>query len=167
MGTDTHLYLSTEWQIDDIVNVLHNVTGAEVTVEPSTNQPNCYSIDLKGDKINRSIFCITPTRCPVGNCTWMSLRSNDEGIKIFRDVAEVLGGILQPADTTEDCEMVSGKVDVEDGLPYFLRYAIVHDNIEPDDLQGLIDSIKRWYDETDSCSKNELRRLAKQLTSKK
>ena len=35
----------------------------------------------------------------------------------------------------------------EDGLTYFIKYAIVHDGIDADDLKGFIDSKEKWHKE--------------------
>jgi hypothetical protein len=77
----------------------------------------------------------------------MSIRSDKESLKIFRDVAKVLGGILMKADSDGECEIIEGNMNEEDALPYFLKYAIVDKGIDPDDTQAFLKVKKQWEKE--------------------
>jgi len=164
MGVDTKLYISAKWDLDDIRVVLERTQQSKVEIEAATSMPNAYKINVI-DK-GRSIFCITPTNTPIGIATYLSLRSNDEAIQMFKDVAGIFGGLLNKTDTNSNFEWIQGICSAEDGLSYFVKYALVNDGINQHDLQGLIDSINNWYKTVDSRDRSGLRVLANKLASK-
>lgn len=152
MSVDTKLYLNPKWELEDIITVLERTQGKKVKVESChKTSPGMFHFNV-GD---RMITVFTNHETPIGTVTYLSLGANNEAIKIFRDVAEILGGLLQPEDTREIHEMIQGKLDDEDAMPYFVKYAILHDGIEPDDLKGLLDSVKKWYGEISIADKHD------------
>src|SRR5574343_883850 len=142
MGVDTHLYVSTDYSLEEIKAVIERTQKCKVKIQPCKDSPNYYDLIMS---TGRQIFCHTPTDTPIGNATYLKLHADNDAHKIFRDIAEVLGGLFQPYDYNDKCELIQGKLWKESELPYFLRYAIINDGIEPDDLQGLLNSIKKWY----------------------
>ncbi len=142
MGVDTKLYLNPRWGLDDILTVIERTQGERPQIKSHHDfAPGYFSFDFKG----RSLNVHTQTQLPTGVVTLLSLRSNPEGIKVLRDIAKVLGGILEERDSDGQCEVINGNMDDEDGLAYFLKYAIVEDGIDPDDIEALANSKKEWH----------------------
>lgn len=139
MGTSTILYLNPKWEIRDIADVLERTQGKEVQIEPqSVSIVGCFNIFV-GD---RRIFSIVNNRTPIGTMTYLSLGANEEGKKILRDIAEVLGGLFMDNDYDGKCELITGNADEDDGLPFFLKYAIVKDGIDPKDTEAFLKSMQ-------------------------
>lgn len=159
MGIDTTLTISSKWKLEDIANVLNHTQNQEATIEPCKDQPNCYNIFIG----TKQIFVITNTTTPLGTATWLSLRSNDEAHKIFKDIASVLGGLFQASDYEGTYELIEGNINNNNGLPYFIQYAIVHDGINPNDLSSLLSCIVKWYQKVCPISNCDLRKLAVKL----
>ena len=155
MGVDTHLYLNPKWELRDIITVLERTQKkpAEVKVH-NGSLLGCYEFYVGKNK--RRIFVIVNTDLPTGAVTYMSMNSDDESLKIFRDVAKVLGGILMERDSDGECEIIEGNMNEEDALPYFLKYAIVDKGIDPDDTQALLKVKKQWEKEIEGFTKAQL-----------
>ncbi len=99
------------------------------------------------DKVAFESQSFSETQLAIAIGTFTLLSRGAQGIKLFRDIAEVTGGLLQTSDYNGTLEIIEGKVTENNALPYFLRYAIVNDGIKPDDIEGLQNSMSRWYDE--------------------
>lgn len=146
MGVDAHLYLNTRWGLDDIKTVIGRTQDTEVAIRSHHDfAPGYFSFDFKDRMLNVHTYANFPT----GQVTLLSLRSNPEGIKILRDVAEVLGGVLMKQDSDGECELIDGAMTEEDALPYFVKYAIVQDGINPEDIDALVESKKEWHKRID------------------
>ena len=146
MGVNTHLYLNPKWRLDDILNVIERTQGEKPEIRSHHDfAPGYFEFGFKG----RSLNVHTQTQLPTGVVTLLSFRSNPEGIKILRDIADTLGGILEERDSDGQCEVIEGNMWDEDGLAYFLKYAIVHDGIDPDDIEALADSKQKWHKRID------------------
>ncbi len=142
MGVDTHLYLNTRWGLDDILDVIERTQGEKPKIRSHHDfAPGYFSLDFKGHSLN--VF--TQSQLPTGTVTYLSFSSNPKGIKILRDIANTLGGILMESDSDGKCEVIEGNMWEEDGLAYFLKYAIVHDGIDPNDIKALADSKQKWH----------------------
>jgi hypothetical protein len=167
MSIDTHLEISSKWDLEDIRTVMENYLDLKektkrkknslgkfytiknkVEIEPSIGQPDCYNFffEIKGSKNPRRMFVITNSNeNPLGPTTWMSLGSNAEAIMIMHTIAEVLGGQLEENDCNCQLESIKGKVGDHNGLPYFIKYALLNNKMEDeDDLMGLIKCINLW-----------------------
>ncbi len=154
MGTDTHLYLNTRWGLDDIKKVIERTQNAKVEViAHSDNMLLGYFHFTVGE---RQIFVGTNCQTPIGTATYLSLSANEQAHKIFKDIASILGGILEYYDSDGKCEMIRGAMDDDDGIPYFVKYAILVDGIQNHDFKGLIKSINKWYDEYDKGKKPDI-----------
>ena len=142
MGVDARLYLNVRWGLDDILNVIERTQGEKPEIRSHHDfAPGYFSFQFKGRNLNVH----TQTESPVGFVTMLSLGSNPQGISILKAIAEVLGGILEENDYNGDCEMITGNMSDGDGLAYFVKYAVVHDGIQPDDLKGFIKSKQAWH----------------------
>jgi len=142
MSVDTKLYLNPRWELRDIVTVLERTTQKEVTIKHCDGKEllDCFEVFVG----KRRIFLIVNSSLPTGSATYMSLGSDDEAIKIFKDVAEVLGGILMENDCDGECEIIEGAMWEEDKLPFFLKCAIIDDGINPDDIDALKKFVTEW-----------------------
>jgi len=144
MGVDAKLSLNPRWGLDDIVKVLERTQKQKVKVE------SCHKISAGFyyfNVANRNIAVFVNALFPTGSVTELSLSSDKQGIRILRDVANVFGGVLMESDSDGNCELINGAMFEHDGLPYFVKYAIVHDGIKPDDTQAFIDSMRKWHKE--------------------
>jgi hypothetical protein len=95
------------------------------------------------------IHCHTYIKTPLGTATLLDMHSDDEAHKLFKDIAENLGGIFMNNDIDMNCKIINGKAWEEDGLHYFLRYAITQDGIDSHDIMGLLKSMNAWYEKCD------------------
>ena len=166
MSVDTKLYIESKWELNDVKEILEShfdlvekrrsekvfnkrvVRKFKVEIEPSKGQPNCYNMyfEIKGSKQGpRRMFVITNTHSPIGPATWFSLGHNEESIQIMRKIADVLGGAVIENDCECDVDFVDGSLHDGDGLAYFIKYALIHNEMKNnDDLAGLIHSIHNW-----------------------
>ena len=143
MGIDAHLYLNTRWGLDDIVAVIERTQGEKPQITSHHDfAPGYFTFAFNGRMLNVH----TQTQLPTGTVTLLSFRSNPQGIKILRDIAETFGGILMESDSDGNCEIIEGNMDEENALAYFLKYAIAYDGIDPDDLAALVNSKQRWHE---------------------
>ena len=143
MGVDTKLYLSTRWEADDIKTVLERTSGETVTVRSNHGiAVGFYSFDVG----NRSIWVHLNYHTAVGPLTMLAMRADEESHLLLRRVALTLGGLFMRYDSDEQCELIEGAMNEHDGLPYFVKYAIVNDGIDPRDIDALAESKKRWHE---------------------
>ncbi len=150
MGVDTHLYLNTRWDLNDIIKVIERTQNKKVEVKAHEGMILGYFDFNVGE---RRIFVHLNSQTPIGSATYLSLHADEEAHKILKDIADVLGGILEYFDSDGKCEMIDGSLWEEDGLPYFLKHAIIEDGIDNHDLPALKQSISNWYDQCDKSRK--------------
>jgi len=143
MSVSAKLYLNPKWELDDIITVLERTQKQKVKVV-SCHQTSAGFFYLIMGKRQISAF-VNSDSLPIGIFTELHLGANEEATKIFRDIAQVLGGLLQPEDSKEEYEIIYSKLSADNGMPYFVKYAILHDGVEPDDLKGILKSIGKWY----------------------
>jgi hypothetical protein len=142
MGTSTILRLDSKWELRDIIKILERTQNDKVKVTAHADSlTGCYDFAL--EKLDRRIFVITNSRTPIGMTTYMSLGANAQAVQIFRDVANVFGGLLLENDYDSKSEMINGKLNPEDGIPFFAKYLIVN-GIESDDYKGFIDGVNKF-----------------------
>ena len=147
MSVDTNLYLNPKWEIRDIARVAELTQGKETKTEAlGGSLVGCFNIFV-GD---RRIFAIINNQTPIGTMTYLSLGANEEGKKILRDIAEVLGGLFMDNDFDSKCELIEGNASEHDALPFFVKYAIVHDGIDPDDIEAFLKSMQGLRKELDN-----------------
>lgn len=142
MGVDARLYLNTRWGLDNIKDVIERTQNTKVEIRSHHDfSPGYFSFDFKDRMMNVHTYSNFPT----GQVTHLSLCSNPEGIKILKDIAEVLGGVLMEQDYDGKCELIDGAMTDDNALPYFVKYAIVNDGIEPDDTEAFLESKQNWH----------------------
>ena len=144
MGVDTQLYLSTRWEADDIKAVLERTCEKEVDVISHHNiSVGFFTFNVGQRRI--SVFMNNFT--PLGSLTLLSMRADEESHRILKGVARTLGGLFMPYDTDGLCDWIDGGMNDHNGLPYFVKYAIVEDGIDPHDADELLASMKRWREQ--------------------
>jgi hypothetical protein len=168
MSVNTHLYLNPKWTIKDVCTVLENhfeleektitktVIGIKSFQKIKTEItwdivcPDCFYIrfTLKGSE-PRNMFVVMGTQTPLGIANYLDLEYNDEAVMIMKKIASVLGGVFEENDCDGEKIFMDGMFNDHNGLPYFLKYAILHGEMkDEDDILGFIASIKKWEDTT-------------------
>jgi hypothetical protein len=147
MGVDARLYVSSKWKLDDIKTVIESYLRFKVKIESNHKiSPGFFYFHLMRDKKEkRTIAVFMNCNTALGTVTYLSLRSDNEAIGILKKIAEVLGGHLNKQDFDDMFDEIPGMFDKDDGLPYFYKYAVLHNEMLNDnDLKGLNESIKKW-----------------------
>ncbi len=148
MGEDTHLYVGHRWGADDIKAVIERTQATKVEVQSHHDIGIGYfDFTFSVGKNSRRMHVHTDASLPTGPATLLSLGANPQAVEIMRAIANCLGGILEPSDSSGDCQVIDGSFTDEDGLQYFLKYALVHDGVEHDDEQGFSESMAAWRKE--------------------
>jgi hypothetical protein len=146
MSVDTNLYVGNRWELNDIKHIIEREYKTTVRVESNhTTSMGYFNFFFKAGNEERMMHVHTQTETPLGRCTLLSLNHWGKAVEIMRTIADVLGGILEENDCNGNMEMVMGKIYDGDALQYFLKYAVIHDGIEADDIQGLKKSIEKWH----------------------
>lgn len=140
MSVDCNLYLNPKWNEMEIKDVVERVFKQKVEWKP-TNHAGYNTLILKDGYISCFWHCATP----IGNFT--CLMAGERRTDLFKQIADALGGLLMRSDYDSKLEFISGKASEENALPFFIRHAITHDGIDPQDLPALIASIKKWEKE--------------------
>lgn len=153
MSVDTTLRISSEWSLYEIANALKVATARETSIQvvDSKGLEDCAYINVG----ERQLFVSRHSVTPIGDCTYISLHSNDDAHFILKSLAKIIGGIYQENDYEDKYELINGEISEENGLPYFIKYAIIHDGIKHDDIDGLLTSMNKWYEKCDNGNKPE------------
>jgi hypothetical protein len=152
MSVDTKLYLNTRWGIDDIAIIIKRTQDTKLEIESNHSfAPGYFTFKLPD--IGRMIQVHSYVQTPIGTVTLLSMAANEQGHKILKDIAEVIGGLFMDNDCDGKCELITGKLSDDDKLPYFIKYAVINDGIKPDNITGLLDSMSAWYDRCDDENK--------------
>lgn len=148
MGVDTHLYISSDWELDEIKIVIEKYLGFKVKVESNHKiRFGYYTFYLtsKKGKVNRMMSIFTNDRTPIGSVTCLKLGFDKEAVEIMTKIAQVIGGFLEAEDSKGDIERIDGMFNPESGLTYFYKYAVINKEVKDDkDLKGLNKSIRKW-----------------------
>lgn len=143
MGVSTKLYLNTRWGLDDIKAIMERTQGKKVKIKSNHDiAPGFFTFTTGGQDV--SVFI--NDQIPTGTATMLMMYATDEAHKLLKGIADVLGGILMDSDYDGQCQLINGAMYEEDGLPYFVKYAIIKDGIDPKDTQALLDSKKAWHE---------------------
>lgn len=146
MGCDTHLYLKKKWEVEDILTVMKShLSIKKVKVRSCKTCHGMFTLHFKY-KTERMMYVHMVCETPIGTFMKLSLGMNAEAIEIMRKIALVLGGLLVENDCGDRMEFIQGKLCDENALPYFVRYAILHNEADENDLVSLNDSIHKWHD---------------------
>ena len=146
MGVDTRLIINSKWSLEDIKETVR--AHLDVSVEwRATHTPsyNIFVFTHEGEERQMNVHTSYPT--PIGPAVLLSLRHNDQAVRIMTVIAKALGGFLQPEDYAATYECFEGILYNDDGLPYFLKHAVIHDELKDNhDFHGLNESIHKWFD---------------------
>ena len=141
MSVSTNLYLNQRWGLDDIKVIVERTQEVEVVVRSHHSIGLGYFTMEFG---NRQMHVHSQCNTPIGSAILLSMGADEESHRIFRDIAGVLGGILMKHDYDSNCEMIDGAMNEDNALPYFLKYAIIHDGIDPENIEQLAVSREAW-----------------------
>ena len=97
MGVDSKLLVNAKWNVKHIETLLVEGLGHKVTKAEHKGDHSFLHVTLSNGS-KRTIY--VAQSCEYGglDATLLSLRSNDEGVALFRSIAKVLGGFVCDAD---------------------------------------------------------------------
>lgn len=144
MSVDTKLYISQRWEISDIKDILERTQQTKVKIHSHHDiAPGYFTFHM--DDIKRMIHVHTYVQLPTGSVIQLDMHSDEQGKSILRSIAKCLGGLFMDNDVDDKIEVIDGNMSDNDALPYFIKYAVIHDGIEPHDIKGFIASMSKWY----------------------
>lgn len=144
MGVDTNLWISARWEVDDVRDILIREYGTSVRYTTHDMIPTMVGVHFSVGKEERMMYFHHSVRTPLGTCHLLSLNFHGLSVEVMRKIAGVLGGLLQENDCNEQYELIEGNMSEGDALPYFIKYAIIHDGANPDSLADLKETISKW-----------------------
>lgn len=167
MGATTKLYISKKYSLENLKDVMEchlpldiqarqkkSITGKyyveKFKIEVlSTHDVDFVQFQFKYKGQFRTMAVFNNTDLAVGNMYELHLGYNDDAVEIMETIAKVFGGLLERNDCGNECiEDIHGMFSENTGLPYFLKYALIHNQLKGvDDLVGLNEAIHKWYDE--------------------
>lgn len=150
MGVDTTLYISNEWRIEDIKDVIQKRFSVPVEIMFHDWAPDYIILRTQldageydvGNKIQLSVH----TKSYVGGlpAIAMTLRSNTINCEFLKTLAKTFGGLFQESDTTEDFEAF--QKPGEGNIDFVIRKAIMDDPSLGDDDKRMASYIaeEKW-----------------------
>ena len=144
MGVDTRLYINSKWRCDNLKGLLVNVIGVKDFEFRNTHTPDYITATFKFKHEDRMLSIHNHIKTPIGTCTLLTLSANENSHDLFKQIAENIGGFFEKYDSEGEMVEIRGKFSEENGLSYFLKYAIIEHGIEENDLAGMIKAIKHW-----------------------
>jgi len=148
MGIDTVLLLSSRWELDDLKTVVEKWLETKVKVRDcSKTSVGMFYFNFKFAGELRSMCIFVNHVSNLGACTCLSLSHDKQSVEIMTKIAKVFGGFFMENDSVGKYEQIDGMFSEGDGLNYFLKYAIVNNElVDENDLRGLNESIHKWHD---------------------
>lgn len=146
MGVDTHLYISNRFEVEDIKTVLESYCKAEKITIINSHIPSMFSVTFEFEGKQQNMF-IHHSHLPTGPVLLLSLGHNEQAIRIMRTIGEAIGGILEENDCNGKMETISGNLSDENGLQYFLKWAILNNRIPCGTVPELNQAIHDWHDD--------------------
>jgi hypothetical protein len=141
MGTDTGLYLSNRWDIEDVMAVIENHLGVKPELR-QTGMPsyNLLVFEYQGEKrqLNVHYSCNTP----LGKFTQINLGKWGKCDEIITTIGEVLGGLYFDNDSDGKFEFIDGKLNEDSNLSFHVKNAIIENKAET--LLDVAMSIRKW-----------------------
>lgn len=119
MGVDTRLNISQRWKVQDIRDVIENRLGYKTSITFHDFAPDFVSLTFGTEDLARKLSVFTNSTVGGLPCVTLSFRSNEQGHKILRSLAEVFGGMFQESDCDSDFVEIQPP-DGEDG-EFFLK----------------------------------------------
>jgi hypothetical protein len=108
MGIDANFYFRTSITPDNVMTALKTIGRTNVEFR-STNSPNYVQILFNSNQDGwekRSMHFFFNSSDGFGfDCNHISLKSDDESIQIFEELASMIGGVLQRYDYENNAEM--------------------------------------------------------------
>jgi len=149
MSQSTFLYLDgNRWGLKDIINIIKNkIVKNEKCKELNLKykNPDFYTIEFYYKNIKIFGYIHVKVDTPLGKLMLLDFCYSKKSIEIMKIIAETIGGLLQPNDCEENnMEFIYGKLNEEDGLSYFLKYAVICNNNNGNDINNLKESIDIW-----------------------
>jgi hypothetical protein len=145
MGVDTHLYISNRFSIEDVKTLLEcHLDGKDVKIE-HTHTPEMSLIAFKIGDDSRTMH-VHRSHLPTGPVLLLSMGRNEQAIKIMRTVGKAIGGILEENDCNGTMEVIHGHLSDEDGLQYFLKWAVITNRLTGGTIKELNQAIHEWHD---------------------
>lgn len=107
MGVDSHLYVSKRWNVSDIRDILTKRMGLKVTTRFHDFALDYVILHFEVEEGEyRSLNVHSDTNVGGFPAMLLSFRSNEQGIKILRKIAETTGGIFQEEDCSGDMQEI-------------------------------------------------------------
>jgi len=158
MSTDTKLYTSSFWGIENIKSILHTRLKVTEFKLKSNHEfaPGYFIINFhyNNEYCKMNIFLSAST--PIGPAILLSMAANSKNIEILKTIAETIGGYFEENDCKETGTMINGKLCREDGLQYHLIEAIINGETNGESIPELNDSVKKWQKRVNSYSTETL-----------
>lgn len=143
MGVDTKLFLNSSVELRDIKDVIERKFKTKVKVS-STHSPDFQSWGFKVEKNPRSMSVFFNCLEAGFRGTLLSLGCNPQGQEILKAIAQVFGGFYEANDCDGVIERLDGDLTPHNGLPFFIKHAIVTKGIDPNDLTALKEVITEF-----------------------
>lgn len=109
MGVDACFFVRPTIMPNEIITALKALGNKNVRYEHSQVAPDYLNIFFEskdGERTRMIHFHFNVQDSYFGMpCNLLSLRSDEESIEVFTQLAKIFGGILQQSDCTNDCEM--------------------------------------------------------------
>jgi len=148
MSISTHLFIGNRWTIEDIAKTIQSVRKEQIEKDgKGFKVESCHRTAIGMFQFffeGRMMFVHSGSETPLGRFTLLSLGGNNHAIEIMESIANVLGGLLEKNDCDGQLEFIRGKLCDDDGLQYHLKYAIIYNDLEYDDIEGLRESVDKW-----------------------
>lgn len=164
IGVDTHLYISNRFEVEDIKTVLENHLGCENVKIENSHTPSMFIMTFTLEGGNRSMH-IHHTSLPTGPAIMLSLSHNEQAIRIMRTIGKAIGGILEERDDNGKMEVINGQLSDQDGLQYFLKWAVLNNKMPGGSIPELNQAIHDWHDRVTTSGREEYDLYPKEATA--
>jgi len=167
MSQTTKLYISKRFELRDIKEVMENYLDLKVQIRKKkvaggkyitekfkievvpTQDIGFVNFNFIYNNKQRRMAVFSDTDLCIKNLYELHLGYNDDSIEIMTKIAKVFGGLLEENDCGDKgITEIQGMFSENNGLPYFLKYAIIHNQLSNiDDLKSFNEAIYKWHDE--------------------
>ncbi len=154
MGVDTHLYISYRFDVEDIKTVLENHLSCENVKIGNSHTPSMFIVGFTFEGEQRNMF-IHHTSLPTGPAIMLSLGHNEQAIRIMQGIGGAIGGILEENDCDGKMQTIDGRLSDNNGLQYFLKWAVLNNKIPGDSIPELNQAIHDWHDEVKAADREK------------
>lgn len=145
MGVDTHLYVSYRYEVEDIKTVLEKHLGCKDAKISGTHTPSMFIVGFSFEGVSRSMY-IHHTSLPTGPAIMLSLRHDDQSVRIMKAIGKIIGGVFEDNDCDGKMETIDGTLSDNNGLQYFLKWAVLNNKVPHDTIRELNQAIHEWHD---------------------